>query len=56
MWTRYFIDSNANIYCIAILDEVAKIDDVINRNEDFMSIISILLNVTSELLGLSCAS
>jgi SRSO17 transposase len=41
---------------IAILDEVAKIDDVINRNEDFMSIISILRDVTSELLGFRCES
>jgi len=41
---------------IAILDEVAKIDDVINRNEDFMSIISILRDVTEELLGFRCES
>ena len=41
---------------IAILDEVAKIDDVINRNEDFMSIISILRDVTGELLGFRCES
>jgi len=39
---------------IAILDEVAKIDDVINRNEDFMSIISILRDVTGQLLGFRC--
>ena len=41
---------------IAILDEVAKIDDVINRNEDFISIISILRDVTGELLGFRCES
>lgn len=41
---------------IAILDEVAKIDDVINKNEDFMSIISILRDVTGELLGFRCES
>ena len=41
---------------IAILDEVAKIDDVINRNEDFMSIISILRDVMGELLGFRCES
>jgi len=41
---------------IAILDEVAKIDDVITRNEDFMSIISILRDVTGELLGFRCES
>ena len=41
---------------IAILDEVAKIDDVITRNEDFMSIIAILRDVTGELLGFRCES
>jgi hypothetical protein len=41
---------------IAIQTFIAILDDVINRNEDFMSIISILRDVTGELLGFRCES
>ena len=41
---------------IAILDEIAKIDDVVNNNEDFMSIISVLRDVTQNMLGFRCES
>ena len=41
---------------IAILDEIAKIEEVVNRNEDFTAIISILRDVTQKLLGFRCES
>jgi hypothetical protein len=41
---------------ISILDEIAKIDEVVNRNEDFTSIIDVLREVTGKLLGLRCES
>ena len=41
---------------IAILDEIAKIDDVVNNNEDFMSIITVLRDVTHNMLGFRCES
>jgi hypothetical protein len=31
---------------IIILDEIAKIEDVVNRNEDLLSIIAVLQDVT----------
>ena len=41
---------------ISILDEIAKIDEVVNRNEDFTSIIDVLRDVTGKLLGIRCES
>jgi len=41
---------------IAILDEIAQIEDVVNRNEDFTSIIDTLKDVTEKLLGFRCES
>jgi hypothetical protein len=41
---------------IAILDEIAKIEDVVNRNEDLMSIITVLQDVTQKMLGFRCES
>lgn len=41
---------------IAILDEIAQIDEVVNRNEDFTAIISLLRDVTQKLLGFRCES
>ena len=41
---------------ISILDEIAKIDEVVNRNEDFTSIIDVLRDVTEKLLGFRCES
>jgi hypothetical protein len=41
---------------IAILDEIAKIDGVVNRNEDLVSIIDVLGDTTQRLLGFRCES
>jgi len=41
---------------ITILDEIAKIEDVVNRNEDLVSIISVLQDVTQKMLGFRCES
>jgi len=41
---------------IAILDEIAKIDEIVNRNEDFTNIIDVLRDVTGKLLGIRCES
>lgn len=41
---------------IAILDEIAKIEEVVNRNEDFTAIINVLRDVTEKLLGFRCES
>ena len=41
---------------IIILDEIAKIEDVVNRNEDFLSIIAVLQDVTQKMLGFRCES
>jgi len=41
---------------ILILDEIAKIEDVVNRNEDLMSIITVLQDVTQKMLGFRCES
>jgi len=41
---------------IIILDEIAKIEDVVNRNEDLVSIISVLQDVTQKMLGFRCES
>jgi len=41
---------------ISILEEIAKIEDIVNRNEDLSSIIDILRDVTQKLLGFRCES
>ncbi len=41
---------------IAILDEIAQIEEVINRNDDFTTIIDTLKDVTAKLLGFRCES
>jgi hypothetical protein len=41
---------------IAIREEVAKIDDIVNRNEDLTSIISVLQDITQKMLGFRCES
>jgi len=41
---------------IAILDEIAEIEDIVNRNEDFTVIIEVLRDVTQKLLGFTCES
>jgi len=41
---------------ILILEEIAKIEDVVNRNEDLVSIIAVLQDVTQKMLGFRCES
>lgn len=41
---------------ISILEEIAKIEDIVNRNEDLHSIITLLGDVTQKLLGFRCES
>ena len=41
---------------IAIMDEIAKIEEVVNRNEDFTAIVNVLRDVVGKLLGLRCES
>ena len=41
---------------IIILDEIAKIEDVVNRNEDLATIITVLQDVTQKMLGFRCES
>lgn len=41
---------------ITILDEIAKIEDIVNRNEDLVSIIAVLQDVTQKMLGFRCES
>ena len=41
---------------IAILTEIAKIEDVVNRNEDLTSIIAVLRDSTQKMLGFRCES
>lgn len=41
---------------ISILDEIAKIEEVVNRNEDLVSIIAVLQDVTQKMLGFRCES
>ncbi len=41
---------------ILILDEIAQIDEIVNRNEDFTTIIDTLKDVTQKLLGFRCES
>jgi len=37
-----------------ILQEIAKIENVINKNEDLISIIDLLSSITQNLLGFRC--
>jgi len=39
---------------IIILQEIAKIENVINKNEDLTSIIHLLSSITQNLLGFMC--
>lgn len=39
---------------IEIMDKIAKIETIVNRNEDFTSIIATLRSTTQELLGFRC--
>jgi hypothetical protein len=41
---------------IIILDEIAKIEDIVKRNEDLVSIIAVLKDVTQKMLGFRCES
>lgn len=41
---------------IEILDKIAQIDTIVNRNEDFMSIVATLRSTIQELLGFRCES
>ena len=41
---------------IQIMDKIAQIETIVNRNEDFMSIIATLRSTTQELLGFMCES
>ena len=41
---------------IEIMDKIAQIETIVNRNEDFMSIIATLRSTTQELLGFRCES
>jgi hypothetical protein len=41
---------------IAILDEIAQIEEIVNRNDDFTTIIDTLKDVTTKLLGFRCES
>ena len=41
---------------ILILNEIAQIEEIVNRNDDFSTIIDILKDVTQKLLGFRCES
>lgn len=41
---------------IALLDEIAKIEEVVNRNEDLSAITQLLRDVSEKLLGFRCES
>ncbi len=41
---------------ILILDEIAQIEEIVNRNDDFTTIIDTLKDVTAKLLGFRCES
>ena len=41
---------------ILILDEIAKVEELVKRNEDLLSIIEILQDVTQKMLGFRCES
>jgi len=39
---------------IEIMDKIAQIEMIVNRNEDFTNIIATLRSTTQELLGFRC--
>jgi hypothetical protein len=41
---------------ITILNEIAKIEDIVKRNEDLVGIIAVLQDVTQKMLGFRCES
>ena len=41
---------------ITIMDEIAKIEEIININEDFTDIINVLRDITGKLIGFKCES
>ena len=41
---------------IIILNEIAKIEDIVKRNEDLVNIIAVLQDVTQKMLGFRCES
>jgi hypothetical protein len=41
---------------IEIMDKISQIDDIVNRNKDFTSIIATLRSTTQKLLGFRCES
>jgi hypothetical protein len=41
---------------ISILDEIVKIEEVVNSNENFTAIIDVLRDVTGKLFGFRCKS
>jgi IS4 transposase len=41
---------------IEIMDKISQIDDIINRNEDFINIVATLRETTQQLLGFRCES
>lgn len=43
-------------YFIQILEELAKVEDIVNRNEDLVNIIATLRDVTEKMLGFRCES
>ena len=59
-----FVDLECELHTLAIamqtfikiLDEIANIEDVVNRNEDSAAIVDTLRNVTQKLLGFGCES
>ncbi len=42
--------------CVLVLDEIAKIEDVVNRNKDVVSIIAVLQDVMQKMFGFRCES
>ena len=39
---------------IEIMEKIAQIETIVNRNEDFMNIVATLRSTTGELLGFRC--
>jgi hypothetical protein len=43
-------------YFIQILEGLAKVEDIVNRNEDLVNIIAVLQDLTQKMLGFRCES
>jgi hypothetical protein len=43
-------------YFIQILEGLAKVEDIVNRNEDLVNIIAVLQELTQKMLGFRCES